>query len=256
MQSSYNLIKKDRALSGDLKKISTEYNKVESYESIDEVVEESGITLEEAQNYIKNYENIGRNILAEAQAKRDSFMVEAITKAEAMEKEAYEKGYEQGVENGYSDGKKEALDKYIPQAENQYNNILMKAEKILKGAEKNYEEYLESKKQEIIKLSISIAEKILAREINKESGINELVDEALKLSKGEENVIIKCNPIHENELKKQINMWKTSYNISGEIFILSSENIAAGNAIIEKSSGMIKVGIDVGLEKVKEAILG
>ena len=256
MQSSYSLIKKERALSGDFKKISTEYVKDNSHDNVDEFSEEAGITFEEAQNYIKSYENIGKNILAEAQAKRDNFMIEAISKAEAMEKEAYENGYKQGIENGYQDGKKEALDKYIPQAENEYNNILMKAEKILKDAKNDYEVYLESKKDKIIQLSISIAEKILAREITKESGINELVDEALRISKGEENVIIKCNPIHENELRNQILIWKTSYNITGEIFILASDDIPAGNATIEKNSGKIKVGLDIGLEKVKEAILG
>lgn len=258
MRLSYNLIKEDSIIDKEAKLIETEFiMPVEEEELNDsDSIENKGVTYEEAQSYIKNYENIGQSIIIEARKKGDAFLVDTIQKAQTIEKEAYEKGYKQGTQNGYEDGKKEALDTYIPQAEEEAKQIKEKAENILKNATKNYDDYLISKKSEILNLALSIAENILNREVKDKEGINNLVDSALELSKGEENVIIKCNPEHEEQLKKQIMIWKATYNIQGEIFILTDEEIPQGNATIEKSNGRVEVGVDVGLERIREALFG
>ena len=253
MHLSYNVIKGNRAVAKDAKIISTE-----SVIELDtEVTSEgvSGVTYEEAQAYINNYKKLGQNILEDARKRRDDYIVEAAEKAKEIEKEAYEEGYKQGLANGKEDGKKEAFDKYIPQATKQAEDMIANAEHILSSANENYELYLESKKSEIIELVITIAEQVLKREVSDKDSINSLVEEAINLSKGEENVVIKCNSTYEEELKKQIPVWKTLNNISGEIFILTDENMECGNAVIEKKTGKVVVGIDMGLEKIKEAIL-
>ena len=254
MQSSYSLIKKDRALSGEIKNISTRYEK--NYETVDEIINQTGITVEDAQKYIENYENIGKNIIEDAKAERERIMVEAYTKADLLEREAYERGYEQGLKNGYDDGKNESINKYIPEAENRALNIVGNAERILKSAENDYKNYLESKEKEIINLAIAISEKILNKEVAKDYAITELVEEALSIAKGEKNIIIKCNSIYKDELKKHIETWKTSYSINGSIFVLSDDTITQGNVIVEKDNGIIQLGIDIGLEEIKKVILG
>lgn len=253
MQSSYNLITKNQALSGNSKTISTEYIKEEAPEI--ESIEESGKTIEKVEGFIENYESIGRNIILDAQRKRDEFMVEAIARAEAMEKEAYEKGYNQGLDNGFEDGKNEAIEKFFPEAERRTEELVRNAEDILSKAQDDYYSYMDSKKEEIIRLALAIAEKILKREVTSESGISDLVEEAIELSKGEENVIIKCNQVHEEEIREKIPVWKANYSIKGEIFVLAKEDIEAGNAFIEKGSGKMQVGIDIGLKEIEKAIL-
>ncbi|PRR79433.1 flagellar biosynthesis protein [Clostridium vincentii] len=249
MQSSYSLIKKDQALSGEQMKISTNYVAKTTNESNSNVRENES-------NMVGNFEVIGASIIKEAQRKRDQILIESKTQAALIEKNAYEKGYNQGIQNGHEDGKKEAIAATIPKAKKEATDIINNAEKILSGAEQDYNEYLKKKTQDIIKLAFSISGKILKKEVLKDDGIDLIIDEAFKLAKGEQNIIIRCNRIYEEQLKEKIKIWKVSYNITGEIFIIVSDDIQPGNAIIEKNSGKMEVGVDIGLEKIMKAIIG
>lgn len=249
MQSSYSLIKKDQALSGEQMKISTNY--------VAKITNESNSNgRENESNMVGNFEVIGASIIKEAQRKRDQILIESKTQAALIEKNAYEKGYNQGIQNGHEDGKKEAIAATIPKAKKEATNIINNAEKILSGAEQDYKEYLKKKTQDIIKLALSISEKILKKEFLKDDSIDLIIDEAFKLAKGEQNIIIRCNRIYEEQLKEKIKIWKVSYNITGEIFIIVSDDIKPGNAIVEKNSGKMEVGVDIGLEKIMKAIIG
>lgn len=86
--------------------------------------------------------------------------------------------------------------------------------------------------------------------------MNNLVEEAFKLSKGEESMVIKVNKVHIEKLKENIDKWKVAYDIKNEIFILEDTFLEPGNAVIEKTSGIIKVGIDSGLSEIKKALIG
>ena len=86
--------------------------------------------------------------------------------------------------------------------------------------------------------------------------MNDLIEEAFKISKGEESIILRSNSLHVDELKKNCERWKLSYAIKNEIFVISDDSMEPGNAILEKPSGIVKVGVDVGMEQVKKAILG
>lgn len=261
MQSSYNLIKKDKALSGESRTISTKYIKVEHKPEkiIDlefDTNEEDSMVNEQfdEKEFLRKYEEMAQEILADAEKKKNEILKSANEKSALMEKKAYETGYLQGKNNGFEDGKKEAYESIVPKAQEEANNIIEKAENVLKNAENNYKEYIEEKQNDILKLAVKIAEQVLRKELVDNGEIANLVNEAIKVSKIEENIIIKCNSVHEEVLKKHIEMWKNKYSISGEIFILPVDSMEPGNAIIEKNNGIVKVGIDTGLEKVKEVI--
>lgn len=250
MQSSFNIIKEHRAFDGEKKKISTSYQKGISKDDKGNIYSEKGVTLEEAKSYLDGYEQMASTILQDANTRSKRLLEESVIKAQLTEKEAYDLGYEQGLKNGFEDGRKEALEK----AKEETDKMIDEATNVLLKAEKDYNDYLESKKTDILNLVLEISSKVLYREVSENSNISEMVEEAIELSKDEENIIIKCNPVHSEELKKHIDIWKPSYNISKEIFILDIKDMKIGNAIIEKNSGKVKVGIEEGLEKIKNVL--
>lgn len=255
MRLSYNIIKSNVVEAKEKINIVTEACIKKSNDTNEKELQHEEVSYEEAQAYINNYEKIGRDIVEEAKRKRDEYIIEMTEKAKEIEKAAYEQGYSQGVINGKEDGKKEAYESCIPNAIRKAEELIKDAENILTKAQEDYEAYLEDKKDEILNLSIAIAEQIIKRELTDKSGLNSLIEDAIKVSKGSENIIIKCNSIHEEEIKKQSEVWKVINNIIGEIFIIKDDSMEPGNAVIEKSTGKIEVGIDIGLEKIKEAIL-
>lgn len=257
MQSSYSIIKKNCALDAEKKKISTEYvsKKIELDENLEEVQEEV-YSKEEVDALIAKYEEIGKRIIQDANNEKQGIILRGTMQAQNLEKEAYQKGYEEGLQNGYDDGYKKAYDENIDLAKAKSQEIIDKAEDVLRSANENYAKYLEDKKSDILKLSLEIAKNILRKELVHEDSMNLLVEEAIQLSKDEENLIIKCNSIHAEELKSQVNRWKISYSIKDEIFILNDDFIEPGNAIIEKPNGKVIVGFDIGMEAIKKEILG
>ncbi|WP_294354000.1 FliH/SctL family protein [uncultured Clostridium sp.] len=248
MQSSYNLVKKGQVLEGDSKVINTEYIPPKHISKKTEITCDPEI-------YIGSYENIAKNILEDARQKSENIRSEAIAEARNIEKDAYEQGYLQGKNNGYEDGKKEAIESVLPQATNEANRIKSEASELLLRATEDYNNYLEEKKLDIIKLSITIAEKILRREVSVDTGINDMIEDAFKQVKGEESVVIKCNEMYIDEIKSKIDYWKQTYSISKDIFVFK-DNLDYGSVIIEKSTGKIEMSIENGLDSIVKSILG
>lgn len=260
MQSSYSLIKKNFAKSGENKVISTDYvckkpvfEKVE-LEQIEEVAEK--VAQVDPEELLKRYEDIGQRMIQDAKREKQAIVLRAQMEANTAEKEAYEKGYAQGLENGYEDGYKKAYEETVQVAKVEAEEIIAKAEQLLKSANENYEQYLENKKSEIVKLALEIAEGIARKALSEEASMNPLIEEAFKLSRGEENVILKVNSIHVEELQVQANMWKKTYGIKEEIFVVADDFMEPGNAILEKPSGIVKVGVDIGMEQIRNALIG
>ena len=88
---------------------------------------------------------------------------------------------------------------------------------------------------------------------NDESVIS-LINPVLEQFRGEENIVIKCNGNYIVAIESKVNEWKKSYAISGEILVLEDPLMELGNAVLEKSTGKVVVGLDVSLEKLEESI--
>ena len=264
MQSSYSLIKKGFSKDGESRVISTifEVKKTEAeqieeeVENLEEKVADVKVPEVDPEELLKRYEDIGHRIIQDAKKEKQVITLRAQMDANIAEKNAYEKGYEQGVQNGYDDGYKKAYDETIDAAKAEAAEIVNKAELLLKSAHENYCEYLETKKLEVVKLALEIAENIPKKSLSKDDSIKLTIEEAFKISKGEDNIILKANSIHVNELKSEVERWKISYGIKNDIFVITDDSMEPGNAILEKPSGIVKVGVDIGMEQIRKALFG
>lgn len=250
MQSSYNLIKASKSLEGNEKTIQTTYIRENGACGIG--TDDLDIDPKEI---VTQYKEMANNILEEAQKTRERMLVDIMEESKRLEKEAYENGYRQGFDNGIEDAKKEVYENIIPNANLEASNIINNAHEILKNANSEYNNYLEDKKEEIVDLAFSIAEQILKRKIEVDNSISDIVDEAIKDAKGENSLLIRANALDVDELKSHIDRWKISKGIRDGIFVIE-DNIDRGNVIIEKDSGIIEAGIEVGLRKIKESLRG
>lgn len=268
MQSSCNLIKSGFSKSGEKRVITTDYvskAQIAAMEELEKKQHEEEIARKEEQakapkidpeELLRKYEEIGHKIIQDAENEKKALLLKAQQDATNAEKQAYEKGYEQGMKNGYDDGYKKAYDETIGNAKNEAAHIVENAENLLRTAQNDYAEYLDKKRSEIINIVLNIAESITRKNLSEDDSLNDIVEEAFKISKGEESIILRANSVHVEELKKNCTRWKLSYAIKNEIFVITDDSMEPGNAILEKPSGIVKVGVDVGLEQIKKAILG
>lgn len=254
MRSSYSVIKKDNLKSGEQKVITTSYTSVSRAS-----FSEDGSGADNRDDIMQSFNSIGENIVKNARRERDNILYKVMEEAKTIEKEAYEKGYAQGESNGYEDGHekgyREAYDGTIVKAQEEANRLISEANEVLLKSNDVYTKYLEDKKKEIVNLAINIAESVLKRELGKENGIDELVQEYIEASKGNKVFLIKCNKKHSESIKAHVQEWKSYYGIE-EIHLIEDESIPEGNAEIHKDNGKSIVGIDIGMEKIRDALIG
>ena len=268
MQSSYSLIKNGFSKVGEKRVITTEYvsraqiivkEELEKKQHEEEIKKEEQIEKEpeiDPEELLKRYEEIGQRIIQDAENEKKALLLRTQIEATNAERNAYKKGYDQGMKNGHDDGYKKAYDENIENAQKQAADIIERAETLLRSAQNDYEEYLDRKRSDIIKIALNIAESITRKNLSNDDSINDIVEEAFKISKGEESIILRANSIHIEELKKNCERWKLSYSIKNEIFVITDDSMDPGNAVLEKPSGIVKVGIDIGMEQIKKSIFG
>jgi flagellar assembly protein FliH len=162
--------------------------------------------------------------------------------ASEIEERAYAKGFARGEKAGIESGK-EKFESVV----NSLNKALSELIKIRQDI------YLESE-QEIVKLALAIARKVVCNEIriNKDTVVN-VVKEAVKRVEGNEKVKVKlsCKDFEfiKNEKPTLIDKIK---NIENADFIMD-ESICDGGCIIETESGNIDSRVEKQFQAIEEA---
>lgn len=253
MQSSYNIIKNSSVIKDGNKKIVTEFEQVKEAKE-KELQKELNET--NAKIFIDSYENLVKTMIEDARKQREQILSAAYSEAEKLSKEAYERAYEEGNQSGYNDGFNKAyeegykvnLDKALQEGQTIRNN----ADNVLRSAIEEKERYLKEKENEIKDLIINCVESILRKEVKEKDGLNNIIFEALSKVKNTKTFIIKSNPIHCEEFKGKIELWKEQLPFRGDIFIVPDKSMEEGSAVIERENGKIKVGVNIAMEKVRE----
>ena len=250
MQSSYNLIKNTSALKGSEKKIATNYISKQEMLENEKVQEQDSREVD----IKRSYEIIGANIIKKSKEEAEEIIEKANEIKGEIEKRAYEKGYNQGKQNGYEDGYAEGLKKVQIDTDDKVRERIEKAEEILSKANTEYIQYLSEKEKEILSLAFEMASIIAKKEVSSSEGILPLLEDILCDAKGEENIIVKCNSIHIKAIEEKIKYYEKAYAIKGEIFVLEDPLIEEGNAVIEKNTGKVVIGLDIALKNLEQAL--
>jgi flagellar assembly protein FliH len=247
MQSSCNIIKNTNIVTQGNKEIVTNTDNIRNRGSSDSNSNRFEIgELEEA---------FASETIQKAQAESEYILQSAKEKAAILEKEAYEKGYSEGLEDGSSKGYSDAYENTIKTAEQEAAEIVRKANELLFHAKQEYESYLEAKVKEITLLSINMAENVLKRELAEADGLNAIVLEVLKDSRNAKAFIIRANALHAEEIKNNVDNWRENLGLKAEFFIVADENLGPYYAIIEKNNGSVEIGLEAGMEAIKQSLL-
>jgi flagellar assembly protein FliH len=252
MQSLYNVIKKDNVVSNGNKEIKTETTDIKHQETNEENVDQKSEKNDESttKRDIESYERLVKIMIENARRQSEEIFSKAYEEAKVIEIEAFNKAYAEGMEQGYKD----AYEENLPEAQLLSQQIIDNANQLLKSAKLEFEEYLEDKKDEIISLSVHIAQHILKRELSSREGLNDLIYEAIKSSRNTETFIIRTNSLYIDEIRAKVMEWKERLGLKAEVFAVEDHSVEEGNAIIEKDNGRIEVGIDAALNNIKEEL--
>lgn len=152
--------------------------------------------------------------------------------------------YERGYNDGYARGSEET--------EAKYEELLYRKNEefygILKEFEAKIEEYENSFTELVIKLAGRISRKILKREINSESVVEQIIGDALSQVIAARNIMIKVNPNDlelidsKGELKNHVQFSKIRFE--------PDNSIEKGGCVIETEIGNVDARINTQIEEI------
>ncbi|WP_010236644.1 FliH/SctL family protein [Clostridium arbusti] len=252
MLLSSSIIKNTKVIEQGKKEIITDGNIEEKQQSLEEI---KHIIKNNGEENIDKFEKIAKAIMDKAKAEAEGIKTKAISDAEIMKNEAYNKGYEEGKHTGYKDAYDETIGKSKAEAENITTNAEKNASELVSNAKLEYEKYLLDKRVDVKELALSIASQILKKQVKEEDGIDDMIYDAVSTLKNNMLITIKCSKLHHNSLNEKVEIWKRQIPLKGEIFVIEDNFLGDDSVVIEKDNGKIQLGITTGLEKIKEEIM-
>lgn len=195
------------------------------------------------------------NILARTEEEKNKILEVAKKEAIKLEKKAYEEGYIQGQKNGYEDGYKESYEENVYKAQVERDEMLNYANEILEASRQEVNRYIEDSKEDILNISINIAEHVLREKFEEVETMKTLLESVLEEYKVKKGFTLKVSPKYNETLRLEVSNWKLKFNIKDDIFILPDSLVGEGNAVIEDDKGRILVGIDSILDRIKGELL-
>jgi len=115
------------------------------------------------------------------------------------------------------------------------------------------EEIFSSHKEQIARLSVEIAGKILRKEIGEgKYDIVKIIEEALKVSPAQQDVVVRLNPADLACFEKGVD--KKGDDVLSNVKLIPDAGIGRGECVVETDKGMIEYFIEEHLKKVSEAL--
>lgn len=154
---------------------------------------------------------------------------------------------------GFNEGQKEALNRL----QKEYSEKLREAYSVIDSVTSKIDTQIKEQVQKInefvLQLSFQIAEKIIRREIDKESPVLKIVDEALRKLTSANEVTIKLNPTDLKLVESHLSIINRKIN-SGNIRLEADERIEKGGCFIETEIGNSDGRISSQIENIKRQI--
>lgn len=172
---------------------------------------------------------------------------------EELKASAYNEGYQTGFSQGFSEGQQAGL----REMQAQIDEASRKAETIIRDAKYQSNELQYTAERQIIEIAISIARKILKREIEENPmTILPVVKEALQKVMDQDLIVLRVNPEDTEMLKHAQRDLQQIIGGEKQLSIIADQTINPGGCMIDTSCGTVDASIDNQLSVIKLALQG
>ncbi|MDP4173245.1 MAG: FliH/SctL family protein [Bacteroidota bacterium] len=157
--------------------------------------------------------------------------------------------YERGFKDGQNQLRDELEQNYIAQLSEKTQEF----NKILAMLEANLSEYDQAFDKVVLETALMIAEKIVRREINRESIITNTLRDSVKKIIGANDILIKINPVDHNQVQSVQNSPLLEGTFSKIKFELD-ENLEPGGCLVETEIGNVDSRITTQINEIKKQL--
>ncbi len=218
------------------------------------VTEEEGKRAAEQERLrmLKQAEEEVARLYREAEEKVKRLMEEEHIKLEKEREKIYQGAREEGFQAGWEEGVKKGEE----EAKGRYESLISQAEELLLDAEKEAKRRIKESEEELLLLSIQIAEKILHFTLKRdEDAFLAMVKEAILQNDERHEITLRTNPSSYIYLKSRLSTLKEMISDQAKLILLPDPKIEENGVVIQTSTGNLDARLSSQLEEIKAALL-
>lgn len=155
--------------------------------------------------------------------------------------------------NGFKEGQKEAINRLQKEFAEKLKEAYSLLDSINSKIDSQLSEQMQRINEFILNLSFEISEKILRREIERETPVYKIIEESLKKLSSANDITIKLNPDDLNKVENHLSTINKKLS-SGNIKFEADERVEKGGCLIESEIGNADGRISSQIENLKRQI--
>lgn len=156
--------------------------------------------------------------------------------ADAIRESAVKEGYQAGME----------------QASEELQQIRETFAAFMNAKQEVYEQIA----PDILEISVDIAQKIIKKEVSEDPQVlvNNIVDVLKSLSKDENKIALRVNPVQVDVVKQQVPEILTIAGLDARVSVLADEEVSEGGCLVTTSNGVVDATVETQLSVICEAL--
>ncbi|MGX1430618.1 flagellar assembly protein FliH [Cytobacillus horneckiae] len=214
-----------------------QHEQLYSQEKVTAIIEEANDKAQEIINAARNEaENLNKEIAAAKEALKKE-CDEALRKAE---EDGYLKGLEEGRQTGFEE----------------YSKTIKEAMDIVQSAKEDYKSHIQSADNEIIQISMKVAEKIIGEQIlQDDTQFRSFIKKGLKEARHYKNIQLHVHPSQYESLLSYKNELLAVFPKEQSLYIFPNDEIGEEDCLIESDTGRIDASVKSQIEEIKTKLL-
>jgi len=200
---------------------------------------------------VEQYDSVLSGIISQAHQQAEQIITKAALKSDDMQRKAQDDGFKQGYQVGFDEGRQAT----VAECKETLDGAVSKAQALLITADQEGKAYVQAAEQAILTLAFAIADKVLARELEKnQEAVLPLVRVALDKVRDQEKITIFVSSQDYDIVLQAKRELQIVVGREQGLVVSADNTLLPGSCVIDTSNGTVDARIDTQLEMLKKAL--
>lgn len=210
----------------------------------------------QAEQMMAQAQQDGDQIRAQAQQQAQAVLEQARLQGDEAKKEAFASGYSSGEESGFKKGYEDGYGKGKALAMDEAAQGISMLNRVIEELESFRSQILYESKQDIVKMALTVAEKVLHKEIMTDPNtVVSVVKNAISKVGFKRKFTVHVNPLDVEVLKAAGSSIAAAVDSMESLKFKADPKVEAGGCIVHTESGAVDAQVDRQFQEIKENVL-
>lgn len=204
---------------------------------------------DEVAGFLSRAQEEARQLVADAAQAAEQLRIEA-------EQQGYAEGQEAGYQEGYRRGEEQAEQAVRERLQTELQRAVEQAQQVVLLAEREARELILDAEKEIVEIALAASRRLTLRDFERDnSGIVDIVIEALRKVKDKEQIVIRVNPEEYDVLLAARRELDAITGDEKALTVMADLAVQRNGCVIETPHGTVDAQLDTKFEMLRKALL-